>query len=136
MKRAMILTVLAAVMSQGHASDYTWPYLVLTDKNGVETTLPVDDLELTFSNGQLVSANGSRTQTFSLSDLASMHFSKTGDPSAISSMAAAAEGPTEVYTLSGIRVGTFADLKSARESLKTGVYVTRRNGQTTKLSIP
>lgn len=61
------------------ADDYTYPYLIITDAAGAQTTLSVASLEITFADGQLVATNGDGTTTLALADLASMAFSATGE---------------------------------------------------------
>ncbi|MCR4994222.1 MAG: Ig-like domain-containing protein [Bacteroidales bacterium] len=82
MKRFLVFTI-NVVLSIGlsMADDYTYPYLVFTDSDGDETTVSVDDLEITFSDGQLVATNGDGSITLTLSTLASMAFSTTGGSS-------------------------------------------------------
>ena len=61
------------------ADDYTFPYLVFTDAAGAQTTVSVASLEITFADGQLMASNGDGTTTLTLSELASMAFSQTGN---------------------------------------------------------
>ena len=61
------------------AQDYAYPFLVFTDADGAQTTVSVASLEITFADGQLVAANGDGTTQLTLSELASMAFSQTGE---------------------------------------------------------
>jgi hypothetical protein len=80
----------------------------------------------------LVVTNGDGTQTFTLSDLSKMYFSQTAGINDIRDDNGQA---VEVFHLSGQRVGSFIDLRSARQQLEKGIYIVKSNGQTSKISI-
>ena len=135
MKR-FFLTVLSAVLTiASMAEDYTFPYLVFTGNDGTQTAVAVDELEITFSNGQLVATSKAGAQTtLSLADLASMHFSKEADPTGIQS--------AELSTVNN-QMSTFYDL-SGRQALRKndstpvrkGVYIVRKSdGSTSKVMV-
>lgn len=74
---SLLLSVLASLSAV--AQDFAYPYLAFTAADGVQTTLSVANLEITFSEGRLIASNADGTTTLALTDLASMAFSSTGE---------------------------------------------------------
>ena len=73
-----------------------------------------------------------------LTSLAKMYFS-TGDESTASGItmteAEGTENEVEVFTLTGISLGKFADSAKAKESLKHGVYILKSKSETLKITV-
>ncbi len=113
------------------ADGYDLPYLVIKQTKGTTTSLNVENLEITFSDGQLVAKNGSTTQTINLSELASMQFSATGD-GLIDLIQTPSEAEwQQVFDLNGRRA-----MKRADGNLPKGVYVVRKSdGSTQKIFV-
>lgn len=118
-----------------YADDYTYPYLVFTNSQGQQTAIAVDGLEIKISDGNLLATNAEGTTTLSLADLASMQFTETADTSTGIDELDTAELPVTVYSLSGIEVGTFDNLKMAQQRLQQGVYIVKQNGKTAKFCV-
>jgi hypothetical protein len=127
--------MMAAVAIQTMAADFTYRYLVVKTSDGTEVSLDADNLRLTFANGQLVTNNNVGSQTFNLALLASMQFSDTEGISGISPTLSVADGRIEVYTLSGMYVGTFDTASSLNTQLRSGVYVVKQNNKSTKIIV-
>ena len=135
MKKNLLL-LLCILVTTAYAEDYTYPYMVFTNSSGTQTVVAVDQLEITFADGNLVATNNTGTQTqLSLSDLASMHFTKESElPTGIRAML-----PEEFnrksatfYDLSGRR----ALLKGDSAPMRKGVYVVRKaDGSTSKITV-
>lgn len=124
---------MVAFATQMQADSYEYPFLVLTKGSGSQVTLSVEGLEMTFENGQLVAKNTSGSSQFTLSELASMQFSKTNDgtENGVNGMAAESREDSEtLYDLSGRRAyrqGT---------AIRKGLYVVRKaNGETSKILV-
>jgi len=120
------------------AEDYTFPYLIFTGSNGTQTAVAVDELEITFSNGQLVATNKAGAQTvLTLADLASMQFSSaeqlpTGIQSLNSQLSTLNPHPSTIYDLSGRQ----ALRKNDSTPVRKGVYLVRKaDGSTSKIMV-
>ena len=60
----------------------------------------------------------------------------TDEPTGIDEVTAGNSRSTvEVFSLSGIALGTSADIDSAKSRLKAGVYVIKQGNKTTKIAI-
>ena len=141
MKRTLLAVVMAAVSVGVYADSYAYPYLIFTDTNGSQVSLSVTDLVITVSGGRLIATNSTGTQTFTLAQLASMHFSKSIDVTvgigAMDSGQWAADNGFELYDLSGRRVKRSAHAAGAQlQSMQKGVYVVRTSdGRTFKITL-
>ena len=132
MKKTLItLTLMMALATAALADDY--PYLAFQTADGTVKAVSVTSLTLTFSNGQLVATNGDGTYSFSLADLNKMFF--TNEPTAVPSpLLWDGEGETvEVFSLTGISLGTFRSIASAQEQLTEGVYVVKSGSEIRKM---
>ena len=134
MKKSLLIIAAAAVVETAQAYDY--PYLTLQKTDGTEQSVAVEQLKLTFSNGQLVLSNGDGTATISLSNLSKMYFT-TSATAGISTQITEAtdEGPVEVYTLSCMSMGCFESVAEAKKQLKAGVYVMKSKTRTLKITV-
>ena len=113
------------------AGDYI--YLTLRTANGGETPLVVDKLRLTVSNGQLVATNSDGSVTFPLSELRVMYFSNDASGISTDIVSMPNDGAVEVYTTSGVLVGSYASLTEAKATMKRGIYVIKTNDKTFKI---
>ena len=120
-------------------ADGEFPYLTFVGSDGTVTSLEVESLEMTVTeDGNLVAVNGDGSKTFTLTSLAKMYFS-TGDESTASGISLteteSADNEVEVFTLTGISLGKFADSAKAKESLEHGVYILKSKSQTFKITV-
>ena len=113
------------------AGDYA--YMVFTDNLGNQMSLPVNNLTMTISNGELQATTDEGKATFILADLVSMQFSKDAE---LQSLANVLDGDKaiDVYTPLGTQVGHFDNLLKAVGTLPKGAYVIT-NGQTSQTII-
>lgn len=134
MKKTLLIIAAAAVVETAQAYDY--PYLTLQKSDGTEQSVAVEQLKLTFSDGQLVLSNSDGTTTISLSDLSKMYFS-TSATAGISTQITEAtdDSPVEVYTLSGMSIGSFESVAEAKKQLKAGIYVMKSKTRTLKITV-
>ena len=127
MKRLLLALIMTSLVSVASATDYN--YLTLEKADGSLVSLPVSSLTLTFSNGNLVANDGT---TLPLSSLSKMFFTET---SGICSIPIATDGPSGIYTLSGILVSS-PSLDAQLPSLPKGIYIVKQpNGNTKKIHI-
>lgn len=127
--KIIFLSILAALTTTLRASDYN--YLVFTLTDGTTQSITATDLTLTFSEGSLKAVSGTSVLTIPLTSLATMAFSDDAGTTGISTVTA--EGITttddaEVYDINGRRV-------PQGSTLQRGIYIIKRNGQTTKVNV-
>ena len=136
MKHLLLLTLLA-LQTVAIWADETYPYLILTRNDGTQTAVEVEQLEMTFSNGQLVAKNAAGEAAFTLADLASMQFSQSisvgiGEVESsklkVESLAGAA------YDLQGRQMvnGTWSNGKWSNRQI---VVVRKADGSTSKILV-
>lgn len=135
MKRATMLSCMLMGAMATMADEL--PYLTLQMTDGTEQSLEAATLVITFADGQLVAANATSNQTFSLADLAVMYFSATPAATVTTAIGALPTGDTTVvaYTVGGRLCGRFASVDEARQTLPKGVYVMKTNSKTFKTTI-
>ena len=126
MKKILVLavTVVCAVIAQ--AVDY--PYLVFTNTAGTTTSLSVSNMTLTVNGSELSVTNAEGTQAFTLTDLAEMLFSQDGSVTAIENVLDG-EKSVDVYSVTGVGLGSFSNLHEAAGVLPTGAYVMKQGGK-------
>lgn len=118
-----------------HANAYEYPYLVFQNSEGSTKILSVESLSITISDGKLVATNVDGTQTFTLSELSKMFFSKANDQTAINENVTTNDEEVEVFTTGGMTMGKFASLSLAKASLKPGIYVIKNSQKTYKIAV-
>lgn len=79
MKKILFTLLTFVGFSSAIAEDYDYPYLTIVTSGGTVKSVAASSLVLTISNGQLVAVNGDGNQTFTLSALSKMYFSKTNE---------------------------------------------------------
>lgn len=114
-----IVSVVYAFVLQ--AADY--PYLVFTNTAGSTTLLSVSNMTLNAIGTTLDVSNADGTTSFTLTDLANMQFSKDGSTVTAVENVLDADKAIEVFSLSGMRLGSYENLMKAVTTLKSGVYV-------------
>lgn len=129
MKKKMLLAAGCLMTLAAHA-DGAYSYLTFTHNNLAEQSFNATGLTITFENGQAVVTQDGTQTTLALADLQKMRF--TAEPAGVEEVAAEANAPLTVVTLSGQRVGTFKDKAAMERSLKKGLYVVKTAGKTFK----
>ena len=125
-KILVIVTILFCGMAM-QAENFA--YLVFTNTSGAATVLSAAGLTMNVNGNSLEVTSGTTHTTFTLTELREMQFSN--DPTAIDNMLDA-DQPVQVFTPTGVRIGTFESLLKAAGSLDKGVYVITngKNSQT------
>ena len=100
------------------AGDYG--YLVFTNTNASTSAFSVTNLTLTVNGSDLQVTNDEGTVNLVLTELASMQFSN--DPQAIENVLDG-DQPVQVFSVSGVSLGTFGSLLEAAQQLNAGAYV-------------
>ena len=150
MKKIIVMTiVLVSLFVTAQADDYAYPYLAFVNTAGNVETLAVDDLQITFADGQLVVVNATTSKTYTLTDMAKMYFSPEDITTGISltpSPSPKDEGSEYVYDLQGRKIAdtpsSFISIPSEARppvafhpSSGKGIYIVRKNGQTYKVAV-
>lgn len=129
MKKAVFLTLFAALVTGAQAADYN--YLVFTLTDGSTQAVASANLSITFDNGQLTATSGSSTlATVPLASLAKMEFSNTGTSgiSTISTDQLTIGDATDIYDLNGHQL-------PKGSQLSRGIYILKGNGRTIKVQV-
>lgn len=132
MKKLLLLLLLTAWLPAS-ADDYDYPYLTLTTADG-EVSVSVTDLTLNVEGGTLVLTNAEGTVSYPLSTLTDMYFSESAVATGISEMQTTADATVSVYSVTGQMLGTYANVRSAREALHNGVYIIKSDSGTYKMT--
>ena len=133
MKKLVFTMLMMAGILQAKAYDY--PYLVFQNSEGTATFLAVESLSITINDGKLVATNADGSQTFSLSDLSKMFFSKTTEITGINDINTNGSQEVEVFTTGGVKLGKFESITSAKNSLKPGIYVIKNSQKTYRIDV-
>ena len=130
MRQLIALCAFLATAMQMKADNYQ--YLVLQQTDGTQIKLVASGLAMVFQDGQLMANDGT---SVSLASLKQMFFANEG--TAIRTIDDLnADGPVQVYTLTGAHVATFSSILQARQQLRQqGVYVIKGNGKTQKIAV-
>ena len=127
MKKILVLAVMVVCAVMAQAADY--PYLVFTNTAGTTTVMNVSSLTMTVSGSSLQVTNSDGTETFALTDLNNMQFSADGSTTAIEQVLEA-DSPVEVFSVTGVQLGSFGSLREAVRGLSAGAYVIKQGVNT------
>ena len=134
MKRFLLVLMVIACAPVAFADDFEYNYLAFTNSSGVDQTVAVTDLKITFADGKLIAVNGDGTKQFELTDLTKMYFTDT--PTGIADVIVDGNASqVEIYSVAGVFVGKYPTLAAAKSVMKSGVYVIRQGNKTTKIAI-
>jgi len=132
MKKILLIAILSAGLLPMMAGEYA--NLTFTNTSGITTTLSAVNLSATVSGTSLVVTNDDGTVNFTLTELASMHFSKI-DPETALENVLDGDQPVTLYTISGTEVGSFSNLVQAVQQVDKGSYVIVQSGKSQKLVV-
>jgi len=118
-KIVLVLAVCCAMMAQAA----TYSYLVFTSTSGTVTSFGVSNLTLTVSGSNLQVSNDDGTVNLVLTDLAAMQFSTSADTVTAIENVLDGDAPVQVFSVSGVSMGSFGSLVEAAKSLNAGTYV-------------
>ena len=127
-KIVLVLAVCCAMMAQAA----TYSYLVFTSTSGTVTFFGVSNLTLTVSGSNLQVSNDDGTVNLVLIDLAAMQFSTSDDTVTAIENVLDGDAPVQVFSVSGVSMGSFGSLIEAAQQLQAGAYVISngKNSQT------
>ena len=146
--KKLIFMIVGFLCSFPMFADDEYGYLTFVNSDGSTTSVALTSydmgeekaaLEVTVSeNGELVVTSPDGNTTFKLSDLSKMYFSssdETGESTSIDIVDNGLSSSIEVFTTTGISLGTFSDYQSLKKVLHKGVYVIQKGSRTHKISI-
>ncbi len=134
MKRKLLILSLAGLPFAAAEAD-TYPYLSFETQDGTVRSVSVSSLTMTFSNGKLLAENGTDSYEIDAASLSRMYFS-ADNLTAISDVKGGdGLGKLDVYTLSGVRIGSFDSADALRNAVSAGVYIVKSNGKTLKVAV-
>ena len=121
MKRSLfiLMAVCCAMMVQAA----TYSYLVFTNTSGTTTAFEVSNLTLTVSGSNLQVTNDEGTVNLVLTELAAMQFSTSADSITAIENVLDGDQPVQVFSVSGVSLGTFGSLVEAAQHLNAGAYI-------------
>jgi hypothetical protein len=118
MKRLIFAILLTGGAMAATADNYDYPYLTFENSDGSATSVSVESLTITVSDGKLVAGD----KTFTLASLSNMYFST--EATGIENVNdASQQGEARYYDLQGRMV----------ENPAHGVFIKKVNGKTTKV---
>jgi len=128
-----ILATLSIILiaSTIQADDY--PYLTFSRNDGSEQSITAIGTTISFAGGELTAKNGNEQLSISLVDLCKMFFSDTTGIRDEVSMPTSQS--IHIYTLSGVDMGIYSTIDSARSHLASGIYIIKSGNQTYKITI-
>ena len=135
-------------------ADGEYPYLTFESSDGSIVSIAVMkvstegtssseveslSLELQVSDGTLVATNDEGTTVFTLTDLTKMYFSESDNTTEATGIVtvdnSSSSNSVELFTLTGISLGHFSNVESAKSSLTPGVYIIKNKSQQIKISV-
>ena len=119
MKNLFLLLALGFAMTT-NASTYN--YLVFTNQAGSTTAFSVSNLTLRVNGSDLQVTNDEGTVNLLLTDLAAMYFSADKTVTAVENILNV-DAPIQVYSLTGVSLGTYISMEDAAKCLQPGTYV-------------
>ena len=125
------------LVSSSMLADDEYPYLTFEDSSGSTTSMSVESLEITVSDGSLVVTNSEKSTSLSLTSLSKMYFTATDmtDTSVIEEINLTVDEPVEILSLTGISLGTYSSIETAHLALPYGIYIIKTTSGTHKMSI-
>jgi hypothetical protein len=128
-KIVLVLAVCCAMMAQAA----TYSYLVFTNTSGTTTAFEVSNLTLTVSGSNLQVTNDEGTVNLVLTELAAMQFSTSADSITAIENVLDGDQPVQVFSVSGVSLGTFGSLVEAAQQLNAGAYVISNGKKSQKI---
>lgn len=131
MKKTFITLALAAFSVAVSSAD-NYDVLTFENSDGTQTSMSVSNLKIKVADGNLVVTNASTSATLPLASLSKMFFAlSTG----INIAADSAGLPVTIYTMEGIKLGTYSNTEAAKAALAKGMYVVKTADKTYKTTV-
>lgn len=135
-KKLMLIAAMGMLaLAASAASSVSYPYFTFQTADGTVTSVDALSLTMTVTDGKLMVSNGNENYEFPVTELSKMYFSteKTGGVDDVLSQDV--DAPKEVYSVSGVHVGTYTDEATLTSSLQPGMYIVKSNGKIQKIAV-
>lgn len=133
MRNLLLLIMMIGSIGVSKADDYN--YLTFETADGAMQSIVIDNLNVTFSEGNIVAVAGEDNLTVPLADMTKMYFTAEPHNETAISEAAKVETGVSVFSVSGVFVGRYANAQDAYSRLGKGLYVVKTNGKTYKMTV-
>jgi len=132
-KTVFILSAIALSQALSVHAAWEYPLLRFYKDDGSVEHLASESLKLTFTDGFVTVSNNETSVTFTSGELKAMRF--------VRSTAGAAEitgtpvaGSVEVFSTTGLSVGSFDSIEHALSSLTPGIYIVKQGDNIYKIA--
>ena len=127
MKRIALLLMMIGALATVQAEDTVYPYLTFETADGGKVSVSVSALAITVNDGVLKAG----TQTFALSNLSRMYFSKTDE----TSDAAGIETVSTAVLNEALAIYDLQGRKVTKEQMRRSIYVIKTKTGTRKVNV-
>lgn len=129
----VVLSVLglSAVVLPMCVNAAVFPSLSFNLKDNTQLSFPSAKIEMVYSDGMLNVTSEAGTQVIPVSNIKSMQFTSVSTNVAESVISDADD--IEIYSLTGIRLGSFSHLSEAQAQLPSGIYIANQSGKSVKV---
>lgn len=117
------------------ASPVSYPYFSFQTADGTVTSVDASSHIMTLNEGKLIVSNGSESYEFPVTNLSKMYFSTEKTGGVYDVLSSDADALKEVYSVSGVYVGTYTDMATLKSSLQPGMYIVKSSGETQKIAV-
>ena len=132
MKKPILLGAVALTSLAASAFDY--PFMVIRETDGKECVVKSDGPRFSVDGNRLIVTHSEGETSFDFSELRSMSFAF--DPAGVESVGADGCDRVEVYTSTGILVGSFDSVAEAERNLPaSGVYIFKGDKETVRVAV-
>lgn len=129
-----LLTALATIVYSMAMSAADFDGMTFEYADGSTKSVSVDELSITPSVNSLMVSSKAGTFDIPMAQLKKFYF--ISDYAGINSpIVDESNTDVEIYTISGIKAGSFASKKEAEATLPSGLYIMKSNGQTLKIAV-
>lgn len=126
--------IIVALLSYLSANADIYQSMMFETGNGDITVVSAQDLEITFTDTDLVATNADESISLPLSELTSMMFTDR-EPTSVKEVLSYT-GQVNVCTIAGVDCGSFASTHEALSELGDGIYIfTYDNGTSLKIAV-
>lgn len=136
-KRTIIMTMCGMLAATAASADTvtSYPYFSFQTIDGNIVSVKSESLTMTIANGKLIVGNGAVSHEFSVTNLGKMYFSTEKSGGVDDTEWSDADTVKDVYSISGVFVGSYSDLSTLVGSLQPGMYIVKSNGKTQKIAV-
>lgn len=128
MRKILLLGAVACISLTAMAADF--PTLTFEMTDGSFKTLDSENLSMTFQDGNLLATNKDGVFQAPVSGISKFYFSSGAQ--AVDGIEADAGSKVNVFSTTGVFMGSFDSIETARTSLSPGLYIMRTGSKNFK----